>query len=299
MIAQYFSKYEGAGNDFIIVESTQSDVDPREVRYLCKNHHGIGADGYVLIHPLTDDRWRMIIYNRDGSRASMCGNALRCVAHHLFRAHPQTEAYTIVSDRGSHAIAPATPPLAVEDSHLALHQLKALWWKAHMICNPRTAMDLDLDREQSSSWLAPSSIDYVDFIDTGVPHLIFTTRAPALDMQSFGRFWRLHEKFALEGGVNVSIAKWNVLTSSLELTTYERGVEDLTLACGTGACAAAVSFWSRHPDAENVTVFFKDQLPLLLSYKKNSNFNDPSVFGADISLIGPSRWIFDGKVDSL
>ena len=249
-----FWKYEGAGNDFVIL----LDQEPvsEEVRRLCDRHRGIGADGLMVLLPAEGYDFQMLYYNADGSRAAMCGNGARCIAlfaHHLGLG----DDLRFTGDDGEHR------------AHIVSEQVVEVG-----MC------DVTEVERVGGAFL----------LNTGVPHYVeFVDDVSVVDVALRGREIRFDERFAPEG-VNVNFA--SVKGGVLHVRTYERGVEGETLACGTGATAAAIATVAaglnmgegRH-EAE-VRVAGGD---LRVGFTSTgSNF-------CNITLTGPARKVFKGS----
>lgn len=212
-----FYKMNGCGNDFILIDNRAGHVagDPAPfARRVCRRKLSVGADGLILIEASdrVDFQWQF--YNADGSRAEMCGNGARCaarLAHELGIAGPhmhfQTDAGPIEAQmRGDRVRIKMTPP---------------------------SACRLDDTLELAGGALTVSSIN------TGVPHVVVEKDTPAdADIVPLGREIRYHAAFA-PAGTNVNFIH-SAQANRLQVRTYERGVEDETLACGTGCVAAAL-----------------------------------------------------------
>jgi diaminopimelate epimerase len=205
-----FEKYEGAGNDFILIDDrvrsfpvTNNDL----VRRMCDRHFGVGADGLMLLRERAGFDFEMIYYNSDGQPSTMCGNGGRCIAQF---AH----ALGVMADEGTF--------LAVDGPHqvrLVEHGLVALEMKDGLELN-------SLD-------------DGALVMDTGSPHYVIRCNELAdLDVVKAGKAVRYSDRFQAHG-VNVNFVEWD--GAVLHIRTYERGVENETLACGTGVTAAAIA----------------------------------------------------------
>jgi diaminopimelate epimerase len=203
----HFFKYQGAGNDFILIEDyhlnfLQSGL--LDIPRLCNRHYGIGADGLILLQPSRVSSIQMRIFNPDGGEASMCGNGLRCAIKHLQKEQVsiETAAGICLGKNVKEGVFCSLPIIEDVFSPIALEGGVS----AHLI-------------------------------NTGVPHLI--VEVADLDLKDFekrARDLRYHPMFSNEG-VNVSFI--HKRGEDIFIRTYERGVEGETLACGT-ACAAAV-----------------------------------------------------------
>ncbi|MBK9175663.1 MAG: diaminopimelate epimerase [Flavobacteriales bacterium] len=205
-----FEKWQGTGNDFIVVDDWDGRFpshDEALIRRLCNRHFGIGSDGLILLQSPTTAGvdYHMEFFNPDASK-SFCGNGSRCAFAFWNRQQ---------SRMGEEALF-----TAIDGEH-------------------RASKD---ERGVRVSLLPPRSIEHIasdmDLIDTGSPHLMVWVSDPdAVDLVSEARRHRYSARFA-EFGVNVNFLRWR--SDQLEMRTYERGVEAETLSCGTGVTAAAI-----------------------------------------------------------
>ncbi|MFZ0448685.1 MAG: diaminopimelate epimerase [Desulfatiglandaceae bacterium] len=218
MEAIEFWKMSGSGNDFIIIDNRDGKVKEQELSFLversCRRRESVGADGVIFVtgSDQYDFAWRF--FNADGGEAEMCGNGGRCVSRFAYLkgiAGPEMTFETL-----------AGPISATVNGRTV-----------KVLMPQSTGLDLDLGMEPLEGWLNAG------FINTGVPHVVVQVKElsnhPVIEQ---GGTVRYHEHFA-PAGTNADFMK--VLgTDSLEIRTYERGVEDETLACGTGAIAGAL-----------------------------------------------------------
>ena len=214
-----FAKMAGSGNDFILIDDMDLKLDGTELallaRLICRRKFSIGADGLIVLRPsdVADFKWRF--FNADGSEAEMCGNGGRCAAR-----------FAVMRKI-------AGPELSFE----AIAGIVRARVKAETVMLGMTTPTGQRDSEPID--VAGEKLD-VWFIDTGVPHaVVFYKNLDRLDVKSLGKAIRFHPRFA-PAGANANFA---AVTSahSLDLRTYERGVEDETYACGTGAVAASLT----------------------------------------------------------
>ena len=263
---QRFYKYHGAGNDFVIVDGRTEafDASRERVAALCHRRTGIGADGLMILENDPHAQFRMRYFNADGGEATMCGNGGRCIAllaHHLgiggthktFSGIDGLHEVDILSDDG------------IEGS-------------------VRLGM-IDV-REVT---VEPDHC----FLDTGSPHYVeFVGDVRTTDVTGRGGAIRRSAAFAARGGTNVNVVQ--ILGEGhIRLRTFERGVEDETLACGTGATAAAIATAVRtaaacrryRVEAEGGTLFVEFRSADLLSFDR-------------ITLTGPARKVFEGVTGS-
>ena len=213
-----FDKMEGAGNDFILIDNRKGLVpDPVKVGLVvdyCHRRFGIGADGMIFVEndPEYDFAWDF--YNSDGSKAEMCGNGARCVARFAHKIGAAGNNMTFRSLAG---------PIRAEITPLGA---KVQLTDVDLPAGPE---EVDVEGKKIKLW----------FLVSGVPHAVVPVDSlKATDVKRLGAALRYHQRFA-PAGTNV-----NFITpgtgSRLAIRTYERGVEDETLACGTGSTAASI-----------------------------------------------------------
>jgi len=213
-----FWKMSGSGNDFILIDNREGRVRPEEmsriVKRACRRRESVGADGVIFVVPSerADFAWRF--FNADGGEAEMCGNGGRCVA------------------RFAHLKGIAGPEMTFET--LAGPISAEVRGRVVKVRMPRpSGLQLDVDLPLGEGWHS------VDFVNTGVPHVV--VRVDDLErvlVNETGRWIRQHDLFA-PAGTNANFIRITG-PQDLEIRTYERGVEDETLACGTGSMAAAL-----------------------------------------------------------
>jgi diaminopimelate epimerase len=264
-----FGKYEGAGNDFLLIEA-ESDrlVSPEQATRLCDRHFGVGGDGVLLIvPPLTPGaKARMVVLNADGSRPEMCGNGLRCVALYLAERDGLTQSEFVVdTDAGPRATqvdrrnpdGPAQVTLGMGRARLV--------GKRHFVA-------------------AGEPREFV-LVDMGNPHAIaFETGVDVAELDRFGPAF----SGSTPGGTNVEVVTARG-PGVFEVLVWERGV-GRTLACGTGAAAvaAAAAVTERASFGTPVEV----RLPggaLTLTVEEGS---------LEVTLRGPARHVFSGQVSA-
>lgn len=215
-------KMQGCGNDFVFIDNRALQVPVAVMaewaKKVCRRAFGVGADGLVFLeeseNPGEDYRWHF--YNADGSRAEMCGNASRCaglLAVKLGFAGPE---HTFGSDAG-----PIRAEVDVANSEVKVQ------------LTPPKGLELNKAIDM------PGLSSGIHFVNTGVPHAVYIhDNAAGLDVKALGAHVRYHSVFA-PAGTNANFV--TVLdTKNIHLRTYERGVEDETYACGTGAAAGVV-----------------------------------------------------------
>jgi diaminopimelate epimerase len=217
-----FFKYEGLGNDFIVVEADdERAISPAQAARLCDRHLGVGADGVLLILPsrASDCAFRMRVINADGSVPEMCGNGARCVALHRARAGGvQREVLRIDTDAGAR-------DCTVEDG-------QGQGW---------VSVDMGIVRVLGERTLLVGGRHFsVVAVDVGNPHAVLFGAFARGDVEQVGPRIATHPDFPR--GTNVEFA--HVGEDGIDLMVWERGA-GITLACGTGACATAAAARTR------------------------------------------------------
>lgn len=218
-----FSKYQGAGNDFILIDDRALSFDTTQIPTLCHRKFGIGADGVILLQPSQTADFRMRIFNSDGSEAESCGNGLRCLTRFISDLGLPKSTYRI-----------ATQNQIVEASFLA-NQIK-----------------INLGPIPTSTFHSPEELH---FLNTGVPHaVLFVPNPEMIDIAQEGSRLRHHSLFQPKG-TNVNFAAIQK-DGSIHVRTYERGIEGETFACGTGAAAVAVIAHQKHNISSPIQIQF-------------------------------------------
>ncbi len=217
-----FTKLSGAGNDFVVIDNTDGKLAEAGRRELfsgwCRRGMAIGADGVLLVEPSdadSDSHFRMRYYNADGGEAETCGNGSRCIARFAFVKGIAPREMTFQTLAGN--------------------------YRAEVLENNEVRVQMsDAHGLRESIVIADETVNAtVDFLNTGVPHVVLMQDDLAgAAIVSIGRHLRHHAEFA-PAGTNVNFVKV-VGSHELEVRTYERGVEDETLACGTGCIACSI-----------------------------------------------------------
>jgi len=210
-----FYKYHGTGNDFLLVDNREGLFKPQMqvIALLCHRRFGIGADGLILLNTVEGYDFGMQYFNADGRESTMCGNGGRCVV--------------AFADFLSLSAGPFRFQ-GIDGEHTGI-----ILRKSGTICEVRLSMQPVKECKNSD--------DYY-LLDTGSPHLVrFVDDPGAVDVVSEGRRIRNLPEF-MPDGINVNFARYN--ENELIVRTYERGVEDETLSCGTGVTAAALAYAS-------------------------------------------------------
>lgn len=226
-----FYKYHGAGNDFLIADGRDIDIDlsAGQIARLCERHTGIGADGVMVLERSSDADFRMRYYNSDGSGGMMCGNGGRCIV--AFAADLGYESFVFEAPDGQHVA-------ELENSVEAFS------------AEPRIVRLKMKDVQGAALYENKTDAMFPDvFLDTGTRHLVhFVEDVGECDVVGAGRRLRYDPRFAPQG-VNVNFVRVNDFLPDgnldIDVRTYEKGVEDETLACGTGIVASSMASWIR------------------------------------------------------
>ena len=254
-----FAKYQGTGNDFIMLDNldgTYNKLSLAQVISLCDRRFGVGADGLIRINAATNYDFEVDYFNSDGSK-SFCGNGARCAV-----AFAETLGIPVAH----------TNFMAMDGEHRAFKLNGSV----------KLEMKDVLHIEQLGS-------DYI--LDTGSPHYVhLTEEMEKEDIRSFGKKIRFSERFHSQG-INVNLLEEKD-RDHISIATYERGVEDETLSCGTGATACAIVYGAlkRREGLHEILVDVKGgQLQVGFSY-------DPANGFTGVSLTGPAEFVFSGKI---
>jgi diaminopimelate epimerase len=255
-----FYKYQGTGNDFIILDNRKdeySNLNTRQINFLCDRGFGIGADGLMLLNQRPGYDFEMKYYNADGRESSMCGNGGRCLVKFAY--------------------------------HMGIHKTTYLF-KA---VDADHEAEIDLDGTVSLKMRDVEGIRQVngDFVlDTGSPHYIkLVSDLDEIDVLKTGRTIRNSELFRKEG-INVNFVEQKK-DDEIAVRTYERGVENETLSCGTGVTAAAITCYHNETGFNDVLVITKGG-KLNVEYDR---MDDNSY--TNIWLSGPAEKVFEGQIE--
>jgi len=255
-----FYKYQGTGNDFIMIDNREeifSKNNTKLVEQLCDRRFGIGADGLILLENDKATDFKMVYYNSDGNQSSMCGNGGRClVAFAKQLGIIESETAFIATDGLHHA--------TISDNGIVSLQMK----------------DVDALKIEE---------DYV-FLDTGSPHHVQLVEDlknyPIKEKGSEIRYGKLYG----QSGSNVNFVSQND-ADTFSVRTYERGVEDETLSCGTGVTAVAIAMKATGKTTSNKIKLNVEGGKLEVSFhEKEGKF-------VDVFLKGPATFVFEGSVE--
>jgi len=268
-----FVKMSGSGNDFIIVDNRESLIDPEHaaawIRAVCRRALSVGADGVVLLRDdpqgEADFAWRF--FNSDGSEAEMCGNAGRCAVRYAY-------------DTGLTA-----KPVMVFRTMVGMIRGRVLGGREIEV-----GLTAPADYRPEVGVMLDGREVRLATIDTGVPHAVWPVDdAAAADVVGWGRPLRRHPAFAPRG-TNVNFVQ--VLDEhTVTIRTYERGVEDETLACGTGCAAAALTLGLAGKVRPPVRLRTRGGDVLTVDFTIAEGFVD------GLTLAGPVRYVMRGEMD--
>ena len=255
-----FSKYHGAGNDFIIIDNRNLHLllSTEEVAFICDRHFGVGADGLMLLNESTHHDFEMVYYNSDGNQSTMCGNGGRCIT--AFAA-----SLGIIKDK--------THFIAIDGEH-----------QAEILNIDADLFQIRLKMNDVSEFKMYNN-DYI--LNTGSPHYVkFVKDVKSEDVFNKGKAIR-YDKEVSDKGVNVNFVE--IKGNLLFVRTYERGVENETLSCGTGVTASAIAY-SLTNDIDKVNIKTIGGM-LNVSFDKNKDNSFHNVW-----LKGPARFVFKGEI---
>ncbi|MEO6916418.1 MAG: diaminopimelate epimerase [Chitinophagaceae bacterium] len=256
----HFYKYQGTGNDFIILDNRDgnySGISRQEVNFLCDRKFGIGADGLMLLATKAGYDFEMKYFNSDGNEGSMCGNGGRCLVK-------------MASDMGMRK--PAYYFLAVDGEHEA-----------------------EIDEEKIVS-LKMKDVDRImkyfgdSVLDTGSPHYVKHV-TDVMDMDVFAKGKEIRNSaYYVKDGINVNFVEQK-RDDEIIVRTYERGVEVETLSCGTGVTASALVSFHNETGYNNVRVITKGgRLEVEFDRSHDGKFTN-------IWLSGPAEFVFEGEIE--
>ena len=267
-----FTKAVATGNDFIIVDNRdlklKNDLG-RLAKKLCDRRYGIGADGLLLVEKSSSAGFKMRIFNSDGSEAEMCGNGSRCAALY---AHAKKIASADMKIETIAGILNAN--VQGENVKARLTDPKDIQWNLCLMIHE-----------------CPYK---VNFANTGVPHVIhFVDDLEAVEVKKLGSKMRYHEEFSPHGA-NVDFVRIKDKNKNkIAVRTYERGVEDETLACGTGAVASAIISAEAEKLVSPITVETRSG-ELLKVYFESQEGSFKNVY-----LEGKAKLVYEGEIENV
>jgi diaminopimelate epimerase len=255
----HFSKYQGTGNDFVMLDNLSGEYNNLsigQIQAICNRRFGIGADGLIKINASMNFAFEMDYYNADGSK-SFCGNGARCAVEFATTLGINTENVSFE---------------AIDGEHFATRSYQEIRVKMK---------DVSLIESDGDAFV----------VQTGSPHYVqFQSSQAITNIVEFGKKIRYSEKYKLEG-INVNLVQ-ALAEDSITIETYERGVEDETLSCGTGATACALVLdYLANKELSRVNVQVKGG-DLAVEFKRIGVGCYKEIF-----LIGPAKFIFSGTID--
>jgi len=256
-----FWKYQGTGNDFILFDNREGIVpsmSTAQVKHLCNRHFGIGADGLMLLnrHPQYD--FEMIYYNTDGNISTMCGNGGRCMIRFAYDLGIHQYTYKFMAADGLHE-----GEIDTNNFHIRLKM--------------SDVHDVELNHGQA-------------ILNTGSPHFVkFVHGLEEVDVLESGQLIRYSKPFA-EHGINVNFVE-TIDEDTIHVRTYERGVEDETLSCGTGVTAAALMSAHNQQGFNKVNIKTPGGM-LSVEFEKKGDSHFENIW-----LAGPATPVFKGFVE--
>jgi len=258
-----FQKFHGTGNDFILFDF-RKDISPfneNHIAELCHRRFGIGADGIMFLLPSDDLSFEMKYFNADGKEGSMCGNGGRCIAAfaHDLGFTAQTSEFR-----------------AIDGNHMA-------------VVKPISKNTYDVEIGLNDINDINQFKDGFFTLNTGSPHYVeFVENLEAIDVFKLGKQIRWDQRFQPDG-INVNFVQR--LNDRLLIKTFERGVENITLSCGTGVTASAIASTYNENDGEYIWPISTDGGDLMVMFNKsNSSFRN-------IKLKGAATKVFEGVIN--
>lgn len=255
-----FYKYQGTGNDFVMLDNRQGlfpKDDVQLIEKLCDRRFGIGADGLILLENHPDYDFKMVYYNSDGNESSMCGNGGRCLVAFA-------KSLNVINDK--------TTFLATDGLH-------------HATVLANSVVSLQMKDVASVN----IETDYV-FLNTGSPHHVtLVNDIEQQDVKTAGAAIRYSDLYG-KAGSNVNFVS-QISDNHFRLRTYERGVEDETLSCGTGATAAAIAMNAIGKTTSNAINLDVEGGKLKVTFEKTDQGYE------HVFLIGPATFVFEGVIE--
>ncbi len=259
-----FVKMSGSGNDFIVIDNRQNVLKKVTdltsfITGVSRRRMSVGSDGLILVENSANADFKWHFYNSDGSRADMCGNGARCVSRFAFVEGIAGHKMTFESDAG------IVSAVVTDD-------------KVKIGLPDPSQLQMDQTIKTTQGEISFCSIN------TGVPHAVISVVEPdRIDVLKLGKEIRNHPHFA-PAGTNVNFIS-PMADTRIALRTYERGVEDETLACGTGAVASALIMAKKSDMASPVTVVPMSGYDLTIYFKDNDGFFSQVVLEGDARII--------------
>ena len=252
-----FTKYEGNGNDFIIIDDRKEEFSEDNVLMiskLCDRKFGIGADGLILLRKHKVYDFQMIYFNSDGNESSMCGNGGRCLVNYALQLDIDLKTNSFLAIDGVHKF-----KVVDNEIYLKMNDVKDIVVK-----------------------------NGYNFLNTGSPHVVqIVENVDEINVYEQGK--KIRKQFQEMNGVNVNFVSFN--NDIIKCRTFERGVENETLSCGTGVVAVALYVFKKKKISDSKIIVSTKGGSLSVSFK-----NDGNSF-REIWLKGDINKIFDGLIE--
>jgi len=253
-----FYKYQGAGNDFVMIDNRDmklSKTDTSLIKKLCDRRFGIGADGLIYLQDREGYDFEMVYFNSDGRESTMCGNGGRCIIRFAHALGLGGGGFSFLAADGPHS--------------------------GRVLADGRISLEMKDVRATFRH-----GDEYI--LDTGSPHIVhFVKNISGYPVAAEGRRIRYSEAYK-EQGINVNFAE-EIAAGSIFVRTYERGVEDETLSCGTGVVASAIAYYY-HNNYKPADIAVET-----LGGHLHVRFNMQEMYFTDIWLTGPAEEVFSGE----
>jgi diaminopimelate epimerase len=252
----HFYKYHGTGNDFIILDNRNLvfDLTQQQIAFLCHRHFGIGADGLMLLNSHTDFDFEMVYYNSDGKQSSMCGNGGRCIVAFAKKLNLiENNAHFIAID-GEHFATLNNDIISLKMNDVNSIKINETYFELH----------------------------------TGSPHYVaFSDYTREMDIKKEGALIRYSPLYK-DMGINVNFVEIKD-DKTIFARTYERGVEDETLSCGTGVTACALINMLDKNGSQEINIETLGGNLIVQATNNNNTFTD-------VYLIGEATFVFEGNI---
>ena len=261
-----FYKYQGAGNDFIMIDDRDKTfpVGTGLINKLCDRRFGIGADGLILLQNHPEYDFEMVYFNADGNPSTMCGNGGRCLVAFAKFLHIGDNEFDFIAVDGSHK--------AYFKGDLVSLQMK----------------DVDDISPRATAWV----------LNTGSPHFVqFIPGIDGLNVVKLARAIRHNAEFDAQG-INVNFVEPHAeIPNKIKLRTYERGVEDETLACGTGVVASSLAYFHQFSSDKDITSHQHIDISAAGGELEVDFDYSPRDKYTNVWLTGPAEYVFEGVVE--